>query len=104
VVLISTRYSSTYRVVFRNSGVAVSTVLLRLALSAPHYVNALLGLGAALFALALTVAYNRLAPQPQLAPAPQPSVEPALQDQRASQPSPAAVAASGLYSQPTQPR
>ncbi|HEX7488973.1 MAG TPA: hypothetical protein VF341_08705, partial [Anaeromyxobacteraceae bacterium] len=58
VVLISTRYSSTYRVVFRNSGVAVSTVLLRLALSAPPYLNAALGASAAAFALGLTVAYN----------------------------------------------
>ncbi len=58
VVLISTRYSSTYRVVFRNSGVAVSTVLLRLALSAPPYLNAALGTSAAAFALGLTVAYN----------------------------------------------
>jgi hypothetical protein len=62
VVLISMRFSSTYRVVFRNSGLAVSTVLLRLALSAPPFVNALLGLAAALFALALTVAYNAFAP------------------------------------------
>lgn len=58
VVLISARYSSTYRVVFRNSGLAVSTVLLRLALSAPPYLNAVLGAAAAGFALALTVAYN----------------------------------------------
>jgi hypothetical protein len=72
VVLLSSRYSSTYRVVFRNSGVAISTVLLRLALSAPPPVNALLGLGAALFALGLTVAYNRFAapePEPEAAPA-----------------------------------
>lgn len=58
VVLISTRYSSTYRVVFRNSGVAVSTVLLRLALSAPPYLNAGLGAAAAGFAVCLTLAYN----------------------------------------------
>jgi len=58
VVLISTRYSSTYRVVFRNSGVAVSTVLLRLALSAPPYLNAGLGAAAAGFAVCLALAYN----------------------------------------------
>ncbi|GEJ56146.1 hypothetical protein [Anaeromyxobacter diazotrophicus] len=75
VVLISARYSSTYRVVFRNSGVAVSTVLLRLALSAPVFLNALLGAVAVAFALALTVAYNLFAageverpPAPALAP------------------------------------
>ena len=58
IVLFSVRYSSTYRVVFRNSGLAVSTVLLRLALSAPVPVNAALGVAAALFATGLTLAYN----------------------------------------------
>lgn len=63
VVLISLRYSSTYPVVFRNSGLAVSTVLLRLALAAPPYASALLGVASALFALALTVAYNAFSPR-----------------------------------------
>ena len=61
IVLLSLRYSSTYHVVFRNSGLAVATVLLRLALNAPPFLNALLGLAAAIFALALTVAYNAFA-------------------------------------------
>jgi hypothetical protein len=70
VVLISLRYSSTYQVVFRNSGLAVSTVLMRVALSAPPFASALLGVAAALFALALTVAYNAFSPQEaQQAPA-----------------------------------
>jgi hypothetical protein len=76
VVLLSSRYSSTYRVVFRNSGVAVSTVLLRLALSAPPAVNALLGLGAALFAVGLTLAYNGFGaarPEHETAPAAAPA-------------------------------
>jgi len=63
VVLVSLRYSSTYAVVFRNSGFAIATVLIRLALIAPPPFNAVLGVGAALFALGLTVAYNRFAPQ-----------------------------------------
>lgn len=63
VVLISLRYSGQYAVVFRNSGFAAATVLLRLALTAPVYVNALIGLGAALFALSLTLAYNTFAPE-----------------------------------------
>ncbi len=63
IVLVAFRSSSTYAVVFRNSGFAASTVLLRTALSAPAPVNASLGLGAALFALALTSAYNRFAPE-----------------------------------------
>jgi hypothetical protein len=62
IVLISLRYSSTYRVVFRNSGFAVATVFLRLALTAPHWLKAVLGLAAAFFALGLTVAYNAFAP------------------------------------------
>jgi len=63
IVFLSLRYSSNYRVVFRNSGLAVSTVLLRIALAAPPFANALLGFAAAIFALALTVAYNAFAPE-----------------------------------------
>jgi hypothetical protein len=62
VVLISVRYSTEYRVVFRNSGLAVATVLLRLALSAPSPWAGILGLAGVLFALGLTLAYNRFAP------------------------------------------
>jgi hypothetical protein len=62
LVFLSLRYSSAYHVVFRNSGLAVATVLLRVALSAPAYFNAALGLAAAVFALALTLAQNRLGP------------------------------------------
>ncbi|MFN3413137.1 MAG: hypothetical protein ACK42L_03645 [Thermoanaerobaculum sp.] len=61
VVLVSLRYSSTYRVVFRNSGFAATTVLLRLALIAPPLLNAALGLAAALLSLAVTLAYNAFA-------------------------------------------
>jgi len=62
VVLVSLRYSPSYLVMFRNSGLAVAAVLLRVALSAPPYANAALGLAAALFTLGLTVASTRLAP------------------------------------------
>ena len=62
MVLVSLRYSASYLVLFRNSGLAVATVLLRIGLSAPPYANAALGLAAAVFALALTVASTRLAP------------------------------------------
>jgi len=58
IVLLSLRHSSTYRVLFRNSGFALATVFARLSLTAPAYVNASLGLGAAAFALVLTWAYN----------------------------------------------
>ncbi len=59
LVLVSLRYSSNYQIVFRNSGFTVATVVVRLALTAPHYVNVLLGIGAIVFAIGVTVAYNR---------------------------------------------
>ncbi len=75
IVLLSVRYSSSYRVVFRNSGLAVSTVLLRLALSAPVPVNAALGIAAALFATGLTLAYNAFGiPPGETGPSPPPGV------------------------------
>lgn len=58
VVLISLRYTSTFRVVFRNAGFAAATVIARMALSAPPYVNALLGVAAITFAVLLTWTYN----------------------------------------------
>lgn len=59
LVLVSLRYSSSYKTVFRNSGFAVATVVVRLALTAPPFINVLLGVGAMAFAIALTVAFNR---------------------------------------------
>lgn len=58
IVLVSLRYSTTFPVVFRNAAFAGATVLVRLALSAPPFVNVLLAIGAALFILATTLAYN----------------------------------------------
>ncbi|ADH86674.1 hypothetical protein [Desulfurivibrio alkaliphilus] len=58
LVLISLRYSRGYLVAFRNSGFAVVTVLLRLALIAPPMIGAMLGGGTALFALAIIYAYT----------------------------------------------
>lgn len=62
IVLISLRYSSTYHVVFRNSGFAAATVMIRLALSGPRYFGAALGVGAALFNLGVAAAYSYVAP------------------------------------------
>jgi uncharacterized membrane protein YjfL (UPF0719 family) len=59
LVLISLRYSASYPIVFRNSGFAVATVLIRLALTAPTYFSVLLGVGAITFAIGITYAYNR---------------------------------------------
>jgi len=62
IVLISLRYSATYHVVFRNSGFAAATVMIRLALSGPRYLGAALGVGAALFNLGVAAAYAYVAP------------------------------------------
>jgi len=62
LVLAAMRHTAGYHVIFRNSGLAASTVVLRLALSAPPPWNAALGLGSALFALGVTLACNRFAP------------------------------------------
>ena len=58
IVLVSMRFSHAYPVVFRNSGFALATVVLRLSLAAPAYYNALLGSGAALYIVGLNAAYN----------------------------------------------
>ncbi len=62
LVFLSLRHSASYQVVFRNTGLAVATVILRVALSAPAFYNAGLGIAAAVFTLALTFAVNRLGP------------------------------------------
>lgn len=59
MVLISLRYSTNFAVVFRNFGFAVVTVFIRIALIAPTIVSVALGIGTAIFALAVMVAYNR---------------------------------------------
>jgi hypothetical protein len=59
IVLISLRTTVAYPVVFRYFGFAVATVLIRLALTAPRFIDAGLGVTAAVFAVALTWVYNR---------------------------------------------
>jgi hypothetical protein len=58
MVLLSLRFSVQYAVTFRNFGYAVVTVFIRIALIAPAPLNAAIGIGTALFALAVAVAYN----------------------------------------------
>lgn len=58
IVLISLRYTTYFPVLFRNSGFVAATVLIRLSLTAPSYANVFLGLGAAAFAVVLSLAYN----------------------------------------------
>ena len=64
IVLLSLRFSHNYFVAFRNSGFAMAPVLIRLALIAPAYYGSAIGLGAALFVLGLSAAYNRFALDP----------------------------------------
>jgi len=62
IVLISLRYNYNYFTLFRNSGFALTTVVIRLALTAPPYINLIFGISAALFGMGLTLAYNVMAP------------------------------------------
>lgn len=63
LVLVALRYTSGYRMVFRNSGFALVTVVLRIALTAPPLFSAALGIGAAAYAVALTLAFNAHVPR-----------------------------------------
>ncbi|MCB1143228.1 MAG: hypothetical protein H7A24_12120 [Leptospiraceae bacterium] len=58
LVLLSMVYSSNYHTAFRNSGFAVGTVMIRIALVAPLFYSPFLGVGAMLFVIGLTYSYN----------------------------------------------
>jgi len=58
LVLIAQRFLPEFRAVFRNSGFALATLLIRVALTAPPYYNVLIGMGSAFFACVLTLVYN----------------------------------------------
>ncbi len=57
LVLIAQRFLPEFKAVFRNSGFALATLLIRLALTAPPYYNVLIGTGSAVFACLLTLTY-----------------------------------------------
>lgn len=59
VVLISQCFQPSFYTVFRNSGYALSTLLIRIALAAPPFYNVLLGVAAAIFAILLTMISGR---------------------------------------------
>jgi hypothetical protein len=61
LVLLSQRFLPGYMPVFRNSGYALATLFIRLALAAPPFYNTAMGVGAAVYAVALTWTFNRLA-------------------------------------------
>lgn len=58
LVLIAQRFLPKFHAVFRNSGFALATLLIRLALTAPPYYNVLIGIGSCVFACVLTLVYN----------------------------------------------
>jgi len=60
LVLIAQCFQPSFYAVFRNSGFALSTLIIRIALAAPPYYNVLLGLAAAIFAILLTLTSSRL--------------------------------------------
>lgn len=69
LVLIAQRYMPSFHAVFRNSGYLIATLFIRIALSAPPYYDAAVGLGAAFFALGVAYAtnvfhYGTLSPKP----------------------------------------
>lgn len=57
VILIAHRHLPRFHSVFRNSGYALATLLIRLALTAPPFYNAAIGVGAIIYALLLTLVY-----------------------------------------------
>lgn len=60
VVLLSQCFQPSFYAIFRNSGFALSTLIIRIALAAPPFYNVLLGLAAALFAILLTLSSRAL--------------------------------------------
>lgn len=60
MVLISQCFRPSFHAVFRNSGYALSTLFIRLALAAPPMLDVALGIVAALFAIALTLSWTRV--------------------------------------------
>jgi hypothetical protein len=60
LVMISLRYNYNYIVLFRNSGFAFATVLLRMALTAPIYLNSILAIFAIIYVFLLTLIYQQM--------------------------------------------
>ncbi len=58
IVLLAMRYTMEYAAIFRYSAFVLTTVLIRISLTAPPYINAGLGIVASLFLLSMTFAFN----------------------------------------------
>lgn len=59
LVLIAQTFLPQFPAIFRNSGYALATMLIRLSLTAPVYYNVMIGIFSILFALGLTLVYNK---------------------------------------------
>jgi hypothetical protein len=59
LVLIAQSFLPEFPAVFRNSGYALATLLIRLSLTAPAYFNVLIGLSSVVLAVLLTLVYNQ---------------------------------------------
>lgn len=62
LVLVTQRFMPTFHAVFRNSGYVIATLFMRIALGAPPFYDAAVGIFAALYALALTAATTYFTP------------------------------------------
>ncbi len=60
ILIISLRYSNLYIHLFRYSSFALATVIIRISLSAPQYVNVILSIAGGLFVLLVSNIYNTL--------------------------------------------
>jgi len=63
LVLVAQRYMHTFHATYRNAGYVLATLLIRIALGTPPPWDALIGIGAACYALALTWAITRFDPR-----------------------------------------
>ncbi|MBU1229589.1 MAG: hypothetical protein KKA55_02030 [Proteobacteria bacterium] len=59
IVLIAQRYMPEFHAIFRNSGFALSTLFIRMALTADTTLSVIIGVGGMVFAVCLTYASNR---------------------------------------------
>ena len=57
-LLIALRYNPDYYTLFRYSAFVLTTVLIRISLTAPPFYNALIGIGAIVFSILLTASFN----------------------------------------------
>lgn len=58
LLLYSLRFTTRYANIFRYSSFAFAAILIRISLTAPPFINVLIGIASGLFVLALTFAYN----------------------------------------------